>query len=80
MSSEESSAARRRTICWRWPSAAFGSVWILIWYAPFEAFEHDAALFTNAPENSGKMYQLSVTGPLDDLRRRILPRQRAPAR
>ena len=30
MSIDESFAARRRTICSRWPSEAFGSVWNLI--------------------------------------------------
>src|SRR5919106_1611869 len=63
MSSELSLAALRRTSCWRWSSAAVGSVWIAMLYSPPEAAEQSLAAAVKLPEYSGKMYQFSVGVP-----------------
>ena len=65
MSMELSLAARRRTSSWRWPSASVGSVFSAILYLPPEACEQTCAACANDPDGSGKMYQLSVGGPLE---------------
>ena len=53
MSIDESLAARRRTICWRWPSASVGSFWYLIVYSPLLAALQASTAFCAAPELSG---------------------------
>ena len=74
MSMELSLAARRRTSSWRWPSASVGSVFSAILYLPPEACEQTCAACANDPDGSGKMYQLSVGGPLDPPQPAIEPR------
>src|SRR6201995_4267686 len=80
MSMELSLAARRRTSAWRWPSASVGRVFSAILYLPPEACEQTWAACANDPDGSGKMYQLSVGGPLDPPHPAMTPAAKAAAR
>ena len=53
MSMPLSWAARRRTICSRWPSAPFGSFWYLMTYWPWLWLVHVSTACCTAPELSG---------------------------
>src|SRR6185437_411090 len=80
MSMELSLAARRRTSCWRCPSASVGSVFSSILYLPPEACEQTCAACANDPDGSGKMYHCSVGGPLDPPHPAMTPATKAAER